>query len=84
MPGLVTIPRDLLDEIHAELEASCRTLTCEAERLTRLIELERLASRVSIRLGRTASVVELFEELGDGSSEHVAALVRSLRGEERG
>jgi hypothetical protein len=78
------IPRDLLDEIHGELEASCRTLAQEAERLAQLIELERLASRVSLRLGRTASVVELFEELGDEPSEHVAALVHSLRDQERG
>ena len=78
----MTIPRDLFDEIHGELAASCRDLAREVKRLGRLIELERLALCVSLRLGRAVSVVELFEELGHESSEHLAALVRSLRGEE--
>lgn len=77
----MTIPHDLLDEIHGELVESCRTLTREAERLAELVELQRLASRVSLHLGRSASVVELFDEFGDEPSERVAALVRSLRGE---
>lgn len=77
----MTIPHDLLDEIHGELVASCRILTREAERLAQLVELQRLASRVSLHLGRTVSVVELFDELGDEPNERVASLVHSLRGE---
>ncbi|HXH97642.1 MAG TPA: hypothetical protein VNH40_10580 [Gaiellaceae bacterium] len=77
----MAIPHDLLDEIHGELAESCRALTREAERLAELIELQRLASRVSLHLGRSASMVEFFDELGDEPNERLAALVRSLRGE---
>lgn len=77
----MTVPHDLLDEVHTELVESARRLTREAERLAQLLELQRLASRVSLHLGRSASVVELFDELGDEPNACVAALVRSLRGE---
>jgi hypothetical protein len=78
----MAIPRDLLDEIHRELVESSRLLSREAARLSELIELNRLAAYVSLRLGRTVSVVELFEELGDEPGARVAELVRSLRDEE--
>jgi hypothetical protein len=72
------IPNDVLEEIQRELAESCRALIRESNRVGQLIELNRLALLVSLRLGRRISVVELFEELGD-ETERLAALVRLLR-----
>jgi hypothetical protein len=77
----LTIPRDLLDEVHREIASSCRLLGHEVDRLRRLVELNRLALLVSLRLGRRISIVELFEELGD-EAEELETLVRSLRDEQ--
>jgi hypothetical protein len=77
----MAIPGDLHDEIQRELGDACRRLARESDRLGRLIELERLALAVSLRLGRPVSVIELFEELGDEWTERLALLVRSLRDE---
>jgi hypothetical protein len=74
----MAIPRDLLDELQLELAESCDALTREADRLVRLVELNRLALLASLRLGRRITVVELFEELGDEGGQ-LAALVRALR-----
>jgi hypothetical protein len=76
----VTIPHDLLDEIHREMASSCRVLSHEVDRLGRLVELNRLALLVSLRLGRRISIVELFEEVDD-ETRQLATLVRSLRDE---
>jgi hypothetical protein len=74
----MTIPGDLLEEIERELAETRRALIRESDRLLALAELNRLAVRVSLRLGRPASIVELFERLGDETG-HLATLVRSLR-----
>jgi hypothetical protein len=76
----MTIPGDLLEEIERELRETCRALVRESDRLLALAELNRLAIRVSLRLGRPVSIVELFEHLGSEAGELVT-LVRSLRGE---
>jgi hypothetical protein len=75
----MTIPRDLLDEIHRELLDSSRTVRRECDRLAELIELNRLAVEVSIRVGRPLSVVDLLEHAEEERGERLAALVRSLR-----
>jgi hypothetical protein len=76
----MTIPGDLLEEIERELAETCRALVRESDRLLALAELNRLAVRVSLRLGRPISIVELFEQLA-GESGDLATLVRSLRDE---
>jgi hypothetical protein len=76
----MTIPGDLLEEIERELRETCRALVRESDRLLALAELNRLAVRVSLRLGRPVSIVELFEQLG-GEAGELATLVRSLRDE---
>lgn len=76
----MTIPGDLLEEIERELAETCRALIRESDRLLALAELNRLALRVSLRLGRPVSIVELFEQIG-GDTEHLATLMRSLRNE---
>jgi hypothetical protein len=79
----MTIPHDLLDEIHRELQGSSRRLTRECNRLAELIELDRLALVVSIRLGRPVSVRDLFDDADDARAARLAVLVRSLRGDAR-
>ena len=74
------IPGDLIEEIERELAETCRALIRESDRLRALAELNRLALRVSLRLGRPVSIVELFEQIG-GDTEHLAMLMRSLRNE---
>jgi hypothetical protein len=74
----MTIPGDLLEEIHRELAETCGVLTRESDRLEQLVELNRLALLVSLRLGRRISIIELFDVLGD-ETEQLAALVRLLR-----
>lgn len=76
----MTIPGDLLEEIQRELAETSRALIRESDRLLALAELNRLAVRLSLRLGRPVSIVDLFEHLG-GEAEHVASLVRWLRDE---
>jgi hypothetical protein len=77
----MAIPDDLLEEIERELAETCRALLRDSDRLLALAELNRLAVRVSLRLGRPVSIVELFERFGDETG-HLASLVRSLRDEQ--
>jgi hypothetical protein len=77
----MTIPPDLLDEIHRELLDSSRTVRRECDRLAELIELNRHALVVSVRLGRPVSVVDLFDDVDKERAARLAALLRSLRGD---
>ena len=75
----MTIPRDLVDEIRREVADSCRALAREADRLERLVELDRLVLDVALRLGRPPSVLELFEEADRGNADRLGILLRALR-----
>jgi hypothetical protein len=76
----MTIPGDLLEEIQRELAETSRALIRESDRLLALAELNRLTVRLSLRLGRPVSIVDLFEQLG-GETGDLATLLRSLRDE---
>jgi hypothetical protein len=78
----MSVPADFLDEIERDLRESCHRVVDEASRLSRLVELHRLAFDASLRRGRAASVVEVFDDTSRSDDERrLVALVRSLRDE---
>ncbi len=75
----MSVPRDLLDEIDRELLLASHALVRDARRLAQLIELNRHALTVSIRLGRPLVVTELVDGENGLDATRVAALLRTLR-----
>lgn len=75
------VPADLMDELDRELRENCIRVVGEATRLAELVELQRRALEASLRRGRAASVVDLFDDAAAGEERHLAELVNSLRGD---
>ena len=73
------IPADLIEELERELLESCRRIVDEASRCQQLVELHRRALEASLRRGRAASVVDLFDDASTAEEQHLAVLVNSLR-----
>lgn len=78
----MAIPSDLPEELDRELHACSHTLKQETDRLAALIELNRRALSVSLRLGRPATVHDLLVADED-PQDRLVALLQSLRDVDR-
>jgi hypothetical protein len=76
----MSLPRDFLDEIEIELDATRRSFTRNRTRTAALEELHRLAQAVNQELGRSITV---FDFIRTAATQHERdrrlALVRQLR-----
>jgi hypothetical protein len=81
----MSLPRDFLAEVEAELEPARRALRESAEEWAALEELRERAAAVSRALRRPASVVDVLESAYDEDERaRIAALVGILRRERAG
>jgi len=79
-PRQANLPRDFLDELAYELEASEQQARWQAERLAVLSELHRIATATARRLGRPVTVLDIIESADDESERNrLTALVNRLR-----
>ena len=79
-PRQANLPRDFLDELAYELEASEQQARWQAERLAVLSELHRIATATAHRLGRPVTVLDIIESADDESERNrLTALVNRLR-----
>ena len=79
-PGPVRLPGDFLDELADELDTSLHEARRQAERLTILAELLRVAATTARRLRRPVTVLDIIESADEQSErERVTELVKRLR-----
>jgi hypothetical protein len=79
-PGPARQPRDFLDELAYELDASLQEARRQAERLAILSELQRVATATAQRLHRPVTVLDVIESAGDEPErQRLTELVNRLR-----
>ena len=78
--GWHRVPDDFHDELAGELDATNRALAAEIQRLSILVELQRVVATTTNRLSRPLTVVELIDSARDEAErERVLELVGQLR-----
>jgi len=78
----VEVPRDLVAEVEAELDAGLVELRLTADRISALAELRGLAVAEAVRRRRPVTAAELLDFAPDEASHtRLLLLLRRLRGD---